>query len=137
MWVAPLILLAHTLITACVSPAVLLLSQHDHWVIGKVSAEQWVAHTQWHLKQLNGHYTLDPATAAASPTTTGTILAAKGCEMQAMQAFYSTLRSVPAPLQGWSDLIVVGHVPRADRVQRFTRELHVPLRPPRESGTAA
>ncbi len=132
VYLAPLILLAHTLITACVSPSVLLLSQHEHWVIGKVSAAQWAAHTQWHLKQINGHF-INSTTQAASDSvlTTGTIISAKGCDMQTLQAFYAALRSLPAAVWCGGDDVVVGNAPNLPQSQARLRALPVPLPPPR------
>jgi hypothetical protein len=127
MW---LILIAHSVMTACVPVQMLLLSQHDHIVIGKISAEQWVAHQQWHLRQVNGHFVSgqpDPTPVSEG----GRIISTPGCGMGMMQAFYVTVRG-PQPRTklklGW---VVTGdaHPPLAPPIQ--SAHLPVPHPPPR------
>jgi len=86
------VLLAHTLVTACVPAPLLLLSQHDHVVIGKISARQWAAHLQWHLHEVNHHFIPTEPDPSVPTRDTGTILSVAGCDMNALQAFYVTMR---------------------------------------------
>jgi len=50
------VLLAHAALLAVGPPPVVFLANHDHVVIGSVTAEQWRAHVQFHLQQSGSHY---------------------------------------------------------------------------------
>lgn len=129
-WFAPLVLIAHTLITACVPAPILLLAQHAHIVIGKISPEAWVAHTQWHLKQVNGHFEQAEPDVLAAPVT-GKIISAKGCDLQALQAYYAALRGAPQRLWLGVDWAVTGERPDPPAPCLHSPDLSVPHPPPR------
>lgn len=130
-WFALWVLIAHTFITACVPAPLLLLSQHDHIVIGKVSAEAWVAHMQWHLREINHHYTPTKPDPAVAMGSAGTILSVEGCDMNALQAFYVTVRgTMPQPATPES-LIKSKQVPTLPEASGRAAPLQVPCPPPR------
>ena len=126
-WFAPLMLLAHTLVTACVPAPILLLSQHDHITIGKISSEDWIAHTQWHLKQVNGHF----EQAQPDAPTQGKIISAKGCDLQALQSYYAALRGVLQRAQCNLDWVTTGEYPSLPHPLAHTFDASVPYPPPR------
>jgi hypothetical protein len=45
------VLVLHALVTALAPAELLLLSDHDHVVLGTVTPEQWAEHLQFHLQQ--------------------------------------------------------------------------------------
>ena len=131
-WFAPLVLMAHTLVTACVPAPILLLSQHEHLFIGEISSEAWVAHTQWHLQQINGHFEQAQPDIATAPVT-GKIISAKGCDLQALQAYYTALRGAPQRMRVGADWVVAGERAEMPAPRLQTPDLSVPHPPPRIS----
>ena len=131
IWFALGVLIAHTLITACVPAPLLLLSQHDHLVIGKVSAEQWAAHMQWHLHELNHHYTPTQPDPAVATGNTGIILSVEGCDMNALQAFYVTVRGTTPQIEGPGNIIAITPLPPLLEAHGHAAPLRVPCPPPR------
>jgi hypothetical protein len=109
----------------------LLLGQHEHIIIGKISAEDWVAHTRWHLKQINSHFVQQANPIKAPVPAKGKIISAKGCDLQAVQAYYAALRGAPQPTVMETRWLAVGKCPNAPRPIRFAPPLGVPHPPPR------
>jgi len=125
------VLLAHTLVTACVPAPLLLLSQHDHVVIGKISARQWAAHLQWHLHEVNHHFIPTEPDPSVPTRDTGTILSVAGCDMNALQAFYVTVRGTTP--QSAAPAIAVTQAQLAPWLEAEGQSalLRVPCPPPR------
>lgn len=129
-WFAPLVLIAHVLITACVPAPILLLSQHEHIIIGEISPEAWVAHTQWHLKQINGHFVQAQPDVPTAPDTSK-IISARGCDLQALQAYYTALRGALQRVHLGVDWAVTGERPNLPTPHLQAPNLPVPHPPPR------
>jgi hypothetical protein len=129
IWFAPLVLIVHTLVTAFVPAPILLLSQHEHIVIGKISAEAWIAHNRWHLKQVNGHFVQDESETPV--VSTGNIISAKGCDLQALQAYYAALRGALHPTSLDAGLVLCDQHPEPAAPHLQPPDLLVPHPPPR------
>ena len=128
-------LLAHAVLLAVGPAPVYFLANHDHAVIGSVTAEQWRLHVQFHLRQVDGHYRLPDASSSLNTPDRPRITSLAGCAYDMLSA---SARSLPA-----TSMI---HLPRADDREVQTSRVDLPLvidrspdfapiRPPPEAAT--
>ncbi len=125
------ILFAHAALFAFGPPPVVFLANHEHVVIGAVTAEQWRAHVQTHLRQAGSHYLSPGVLRLPLPADQPRITSLPGCSYDALGM--SIRASVFAPFvapTGVSRLAPVGLVDAPYVVDR-SPDLIVTPPPPR------
>ncbi len=78
------ILLLHAALFSFGPPPVVFLANHDHVVVGAVTADQWRAHVEAHLRQAGSHYVSSGLPHAPLPTDQPRITSLPGCGYDAL-----------------------------------------------------
>lgn len=79
-----LLLLVHAALFAFGPPPVVFLANHDHVVVGAVTAEQWRAHVEAHLRQAGSHYLSAGISRLPVPADQPRITTLPGCDYDAL-----------------------------------------------------
>lgn len=106
-----LLLLVHAALFAFGPPPVVFLARHDHVVVGAVTAEQWRAHVEAHLRQAGSHYLSAGISRLPVPPDQPRITVLPGCAYDALGLSARALAAAPliAPA-GESALATTGRV---------------------------
>jgi hypothetical protein len=102
------VLILHALLMACVPQELLLLSNHDHVMLGHITPQEWQAHLKFHLQQAHDLIAGTHASTSAHAASDNEIISVVACDMSVQSTSTLALAVLPcivlpirmAPLAG-------------------------------------
>ncbi len=122
------ILLLHAALFAFGPPSAIFLANHEHVVVGVVTADQWRAHVEAHLRQAGSHYLSLGASHAPLQADQPRITSLPGCGYDALSVSVRALAGLLLVIPHSCALLIwVGLI---DVLSVLDRSPDLALRPP-------